>query len=205
MNIRTLALTLILTPLLTAQNFAGEYSASMPEVASGLLLKSDNTFAYFFTYGAADYTSKGTWRSDKESVYLTTSMPEQKPFRQVRSAKGTTGVYRIHVVAAKGQGVAHMDVTLSTPSGPVKERTGQDGVAEFLINTAAKSVSLHVPVYDVDGGTFELTEGAYEIWYEINGDAITTLRFKDERLKLTNGALELMYFKGDKPLRYRKQ
>jgi hypothetical protein len=182
-------------------NFAGEYSASMPEVATGLLLKPDHSFEFYFTYGAADYTSKGTWRSDNDSVYLTTSGQEQKPFRQVRSAQGMPGVFRVHVVAPNGRGVPHMDVSL----GPVKTRTDQEGVADFPIKAAPKSVSLHVPVYDVDGGTFDVTAGSNEVWFEINGEAITTLRFKDERLKSANGVLEFTFFKGDKPLRYRKQ
>lgn len=201
----TIALLLTAAQMIAADSFVGEYSASMPEVGSGLLLKQDQSFEYFFTYGAADYTSKGSWRQDKGSVYLTTTGTEEKPFRVKKTAKGSADVIRVYVQAPNGQGVPHMDVKLTTASGELTERTTQDGVAEFPAKGMPKTIFLHVPVYDVEAGPFEIAPGMNDIFFEINGPAITTLRFKDEQLKFANGALELTYFKGPKPLRYRKR
>ena len=43
------------------------------------------------------------------------------------------------------------------------------------------------------------------MWIEINGDAIANLEFRDERLRIVNGFLEMTYWKGDKALLYKKQ
>jgi hypothetical protein len=192
-------------PAIAADDMAGEYAAHVTEVASGLMLHPNQTYEFYFVYGAADYMSKGSWRRDKDSVVLTSSAAEAKPFRVVRTGAGTSGAPRVYVLAPNGRGVQHMDVMLTTSTSSDKTRTSEEGLAEFELKGPVKSVSVHVPVYDVDAGPFDIAPGSNDIWLEINGDAITNLPFKDERLKLVNGALELTYWKGDKPLRYEKR
>lgn len=198
-------LVLAVAPLMGADELAGEYAAQMHEVASGLMLHPNQTFEYFFTYGAADYLAKGTWRRDQDSVVLTSSGPEAKPFRVLRTAAGTPGKTRVFVVAPNGQGVPHMDVSVTTAAGALTERTSDEGLAAFRVKGQAKSVSIHVPVYDSEAGPFEIAPGSNDVWLEINGEAITTLRFREERLKLVGGSLVMTFWKGDKPLVYKKQ
>ena len=192
-------------PMVAAEELAGEDAAHVPEGASGLMLHPNQTFEFYFVYGAADYMAKGTWRRDKDSVVLATSESEAKPFRVLRTAAGTPGMPRVFVLAPNGGGVQHMDVMLTTTAGAGKTRTSQEGLAEFEMKGSIQSVSIHVPVYDVDAGPFEIAPGNHDVWLEINGEAITKLQFKDERLRIVDGALEMTYFKGDKPLRYQKQ
>jgi hypothetical protein len=200
-----LAMVMATLPMMAADELAGEYAAHVTEVASGLMLHPNQTFEFYFVYGAADYMAKGTWRADKDSVVLTSSGSEAKPFRVLRTAAGTAGKPRVFVLSPNGGGVQHMDVTLTTTTGTDTTRTSQEGLAEFEIQGSVQSVSIHVPVYDVDAGPFEIAPGNHDVWLEINGEAITRLQFKDERLRIVEGALELTYFKGDKPLLYQKQ
>lgn len=98
-----------------------------------------------------------------------------------------------------------MDVKLTASGGVQTGRTSDDGLASFRSKGEGKSVSIHVPVYDIEAGPFELTAGHNDVWLEINGEAITTLRFRDERLRVVDGALHMTYWKGERPLVYKKQ
>ena len=187
-----------------AQDLAGEYVASMPEMASGLMLRSDRTFEFFFTYGAADYTGKGTWRLEGGDVVLTSTTADAPPFRLIRSGKGPHSGIRVHVVAPNGQGVEHMDVTV-TGSGVMRARTSSEGYAEFSGGGRARSVSIHVPVYDVQAGPFSIDAAQNEFWFEINGPAITDMKFRDERLRRAGDSLEMRSSKFGLSLKFHKQ
>jgi hypothetical protein len=188
-----------------AEDLSGEYAAQAQEVATGLVLHPNQSFEYYFSYGAADYMAKGTWRRDTDAVLLSSSNVDAKPFRVLRTAPGTAGMCRIFVLAPNGRGVQHLDVKVGTSSGDVTARTSDEGLASFRVKGSPLSVSIHVPVYDVEAGPFEIAPGANDVWLEINGDAITQLQFRNERLRLVNGALEMTYWKGGKPLVYKKQ
>jgi hypothetical protein len=205
---KQLALTMMVVatlPMMAADALVGEYAANRNELATGLMLHPNQSFEYYFSYGAADYTAKGTWRRDKDAVVLTTSGPEAKPFRVLRTATGTAGTARVFVLGPNGRGAQHIDVNLATAAGPLTARTSEDGMASFRTKGAPRSVSIHVPVYEIDAGPFEIAPGTNDIWLEINGDAITKVRFQDERLRIVNGHLEMTYWKGEKPLLYKKQ
>jgi hypothetical protein len=203
---RTLcALTLMSVASVAAEELAGEYTLSIPEVGSGLLLRPDRTFEYFFIYGAADYTAKGTWRNEPGVVILNTPSKDEPPFRLVKSAAGDSSKIRVYIQAPNGRGVDQIEITVAGGPETLRAKTDEDGLAELPRNRAAKSLSIHVPVYDLDAGPFEINGNTGEFWFEINGRAITELRFRDERLKVTQDALEMTFWKADKPLRYRKQ
>lgn len=176
----------------------------MPEVASGLLLRPDRTFEYFFTYGAADYTAKGNWRSEPGAVILDSAGKEELPFRLLKTAAGDSPEIRVYVHAPNGRGVEHLEVILQTASDKVQARTGADGLA-VLPRSGAKTLFLRVPVYDIEAGPFRIDSNVNEFRFEINGEAITQLRFRNERLKIAENDLEMTFWKMDKPLRYRKQ
>ncbi len=188
-----------------AENLAGEYRVRMPEVASALLLRPDGNFEYFFTYGAADYTSKGKWHGESGAVVLDAEEVKEPALRLARSGAGTPDEFRVRVQGKNGRGVAHIEVAAETAGGVIEERTDQEGVALFPMKDAVKSVRLHVPVYDIEAGPFAVTGSARELVFEINGDAIVQVPFRGERLRMVDGALELTYWKGPKPLRYVKR
>ena len=205
MKTTLIAAALIVAGLAAGQNVAGEYAASMPEIASGLLLRPDHTFEFYLTYGAADFTGKGTWRLDRGDVVLTSGAAGAPPFRLIRSARTPRPGIRVHVVAPNGRGVEHMEVSLSNGTDVPRARTSHDGLAEFESTGTPASVSIHVPVYDVNAGPYTIDGKHNEFWFEINGPAITEMPFEQERLKRTGGVLELQSARFGMSLRYRKQ
>jgi hypothetical protein len=190
---------------LAAAELAGEYTVNLPEVASGLLLRPGGAFEYYFTYGAADYTAQGSWRTEPGFVVLTASGGDGPPFRLLKSAAGAAAEIRVHVRASNGRGVQHIVVKLATSAGEEEARTGADGIALLPRKSPPRSLSFHVPVYGVDAGPFDVPAGAGEFWFEIDAAAITRVPFRNERLKIVNNDLEMTFWKTAKPMRYRRR
>lgn len=52
-------------------SLAGEYHlAGVMETGSGLLLRDDGSFEWFFTYGALDLGARGKWKREGDTVVL---------------------------------------------------------------------------------------------------------------------------------------
>src|SRR3954464_14609589 len=106
-----------------AQDVAGHYVLQgVMEIGSELMLKPDGTFEFMLAYGAADYWSKGTWKSEGGSVTLNSGDPEANPpFRLLSSSAGKKAEGpRVTVVAAGGRPVPNIDVVLEGAGGPAK-------------------------------------------------------------------------------------
>ena len=64
-------------------SLSGEYHLDgVMETGSGLLLRNDGTFAWFFSYGALDLLAKGKWQRAGDGIDLMVedmAFPEQMP------------------------------------------------------------------------------------------------------------------------------
>jgi len=204
--VRHLILTMILAMTAHAADMSGHYAAhNVMEVGTELLLKPDGTFEFGLAYGAADYYAKGTWRTEGGSVFLTTAGKEEPPFRLTRSEATKTPGTRVWVKAPGGQPVADLDVMIDTPAGKAVARTTDTGAAEFADKAGARSALIRVEVYQLEAGPFALNPAHNDFYFEINGDAIMRVPFKDERLKIDGTTLVMTHFGADHPLRYEKQ
>ena len=200
------AIALVFAALSSGAELEGEYELNMPEVASGLALRKDGTFEYAFIYGAADYRSSGTWREDSGTVVLNTAGKEEPPFAIVGKRNVASKATRVQVRAPNGQAVAHIEVAIESGGKSLTTKTDQSGWAVFPAIVGAKRVSLHVPVYDKDAGPFEVDAQSNEVVFQINGEAIVTVRFHNERLKISaDAALEMTFWNPNKPMRYVKR
>ena len=196
----------LLASAANAADFAGHfYLQNVREVGSELLLKPDGTFEYMLAYGAADYWAKGTWRAEENAVILDSGAGTPKPaFRLVRSeAKKIAGV-RILVLAPNGRPVPNIDVALVDDGEPAEARTGSDGAA-VLNAKRPQSVVFRVRVYRYESAPIALEPKRNEFQFEINGDEVTQVRFRGERLTVDGTALLMRYWDKDQPMRYAKQ
>ena len=190
----------------SAADVAGNYALrGVMEVGSELSLNPDGTFEYMLAYGAADYFAKGTWRRDGDSVVLNTAGRQEPPFRLVKSSSTKAKVLRVWVKAPNGRAVEHIEVVLQNGCDESLQKTSAEGVAMFPEPGAAKSIMLRVPVYHVEAGPYPLEPAHNDYVFEINGEAITQVRFKDERLKINGKDLELRYWDPDRAMRYERQ
>jgi hypothetical protein len=200
--------SLIVLAALTAraEDLAGHYVLQgIMEVGSELLLKSDGSFEYMLAYGAADYWDKGTWRSQDNGIVLNSSGEKEAPFRLLRSEAGQPGRTCVWVIGKNGQGVENIQVALQAADQHFEATTSSDGAAEFPDVANAGAVAFEVPVYSIKAGPFAINPSDHDFYFEINGDAITQVLFKDERLAIDGKDLVMKYWNGEQPMRYEKQ
>jgi hypothetical protein len=188
-----------------ADDLAGHYVLRVMEVGSELWLKPDGNFEYMFIYGAADYWAKGTWRRDGDAVILQSDGKEDAPFRLLRSEPGKPGRIRVWVIGKNGKGIPNIDVRLLAGGEPLEARTDPDGMAMFPDAPKAHAVAFEVRVYSIEAGPFKIDPSHKDYYFEINGDAIQQVLFKNERLTIDGNALVMTYWKGGPPMHYVKE
>lgn len=175
---------------LLAADVAGRYELrGEREMGCELVLQSDGHFSYMMAYGAADYSAQGTWKREGSAVVLTTGGKDEPPFRLVRVTQGAEAGTRIWIKTSDGRGVPHIDVVMND----VTARTSSEGVAAFGPEVKAAPVRMAIRVYGFEAGPYELKAPGTDYEFEINGTAITTVRFKGERLLMQGDELLLRY------------
>jgi hypothetical protein len=188
------------------QDMAGHYVLrGVMEVGSELLLKPDGKFEFMLAYGAADYWAKGTWTRDGNAVVLHSAGKEEAPFRLVRSEAGKPGRIRVVVLGQNNKGVENIDVHLLTASKALDGRTDSDGAAVFSDDPKAHAVAFEVHVYQIATKPYEIDPAKKDFYFEINGDAITQVLFKDERLAIDGTTLVMTHWDPKEPMRYVKE
>ena len=202
-----LAVMILLVSLAAhAQDAAGHYGLrGVMEVGSELLLKPDGTFEYMLAYGAADYWAKGTWKQEGKDVVLHSSGKEEPPFRFLRSEPGKPGRIRVWVLGQNGKGVPNIHVGLKTGEQHLEATTDENGAAVFPDDPKAEAVFFEVRVYSVEAGPFSIDHSKKDFYFEINGDAITQVIFKDEHLATDADGLIMLHWDPDKPMHYVKE
>ncbi len=207
-KVKTALVSIMALAMLTArgEELAGHYILQgVMEVGSELLLKSDGSFEYMLAYGAADYWGKGTWRHEDNSVVLNSAGRKEAPFRFLRSEAGKPGKICVWVLGKNGHGVENIQVALQTVDQHFEATTTSDGAAVFPDVANARAVAFEVPVYSIKAGPFEIKSSDNDFYFEINGDAITEVLFKDEELAIDGKDLLMKYWNKEKPMRYEKQ
>jgi hypothetical protein len=207
-KVKTSLVSLMALAMLTArgEDLAGHYVLKdVMEVGSELLLASDGGFEYTLAYGAADYWAKGTWRRKDNSVVLNSAGRKEAPFRFLRSEAGRPGKICVWVLGKNGHGVENIQVALQTVDQHFEATTTSDGAAAFPGVAHARAVAFEVPVYSIKAGPFEIKPSDNDFYFEINGDAITQVLFKDEELAIDGKDLVMKYWNEEQPMRYEKQ
>jgi hypothetical protein len=200
--------SLIALAALTArgEDPAGHYVLQgVMEVGSELLLKSDGSFEYMLAYGAADYWAKGTWRHEYNCVVLNSAGKKEAPFRLLRSEAGKPGRTCVWVMGRNGHGVENIQVALQAADRHFEATTDSHGAAEFPNVANAGTVAFEVRVYSIKAGPFAINPSHNDFYFEINGDAITQVLFKDEPLAIDGKDLVMKYWNDEQPMRYEKQ
>jgi uncharacterized protein len=193
------------TLIAQTSNFAGRYYLqNLREVGSELLLRPNGTFEFALAYGAADYSAKGTWRAQGGTVILNSTVgKDAPPFKLVRSTANPEPVIIVRVLGPNGRGIPNIDVLLGTSKGPLKARTDSSGDAEFPKADPAQTAAFSIRVYELETEPIKISPLHNEFVFEINGEAITSVSFKDERLTVSGKALIMRHWP-DREMRYEK-
>lgn len=206
MKITTLLLAVVLWAAGAPDRVAGHYVLENGhEMGSELLLKPDGQFEYMLAYGAADYTAAGRWKVKGETVVLDSKLPEGPPLKVLASNYEKTPDLRIWIKGKNGRGIPNLDITLTSAKGEKNARTDSDGMALFPATGEPKSAVVHIRVYHYDSPALVLNPAHNTFTLEIDGDAITTVPFKGEVLKIKGDTLEMLYWDKTTPMVYRRQ
>jgi hypothetical protein len=193
---------------LLAVDYSGRYELQgAREMGSELLLKPDGTFEYMLAYGAADYVASGTWRAENGAVFLNTApLANPEPFRLTRSSRAQIQGTRVLVVAPNGNPVPNVEVAIESATGQRSHaRSDGEGIALFPDTEGAKKLYFSVRVYSLDAGPYEVKPENNDFAFEINGDAVMTAKFVEERLPASGRTLTMTFWQKDHPLRYVKR
>jgi hypothetical protein len=169
------------------------------------LLKPDGNFEFMLAYGAADYWAKGTWRHEGAAVILNSSGKEEAPFRLLRSEAGKPGSIRVLVLGNGGHGVANIHVMLKVGDERLEATTDSDGAAVFADAKGTRAIGLEVRVYSVRAGPFEGSASDRDFYFQINGEAITQVLFKNESLAIDDKGLVMTHGDPAHPMHYHKE
>jgi hypothetical protein len=181
------------------------YLRGVMEVGSELLLLPDGNFQYMLAYGAADYLSNGKWRVENGCVILDAVVIDKPPFRLLRSEAVKSLGVRVWVKGPGGQPAPNIDVSLKVGDETVEGRTSSEGVAFFPEVTKPMQAAFLIRVYSFESDPFALNPELNDFHFEINGDAITHVPFKNEPLAINKNNLMMTFWGADRPMRYEKQ
>ena len=203
-------ITILTAAMLAASAQAGDlaghyYLQNVREVGSELLLKTDGSFDFMLAYGAADYWAKGKWQKQGGVVILNSAQSDAKsPFRLLRSGANKTPGVRVSVTAPNGRPVPNIDVAIQADANPAEARTDSDGVAFFPAVRSTKAVTFWIRVYSFESEPIDLSPAHNDFHFEINGDEIMQIRFRNERLAIEGESLIMLHWGEDHPMRYEK-
>jgi len=205
MKIAAALLLALIAVTACAQDMAGHYYLhGVMEVGSEMVLKPDGNFEWDLEYGAADYWAKGTWHRDGDAVVLHSTGKEGEPFRFLRSEAGKPGQIRVFVLSKNGKGVDNIDTYLLIGDKPQEGRTDGDGMAAYPDDPKARAIVLEVRVYDAQSAPFKIDPAKKDYYFEIDGEAMTQVFFKDERLTIDGSSL-IMKRDPNHPMRYERE
>lgn len=83
-----------------SSKLTGEYQLrGVMEMASGLLLKPDSSFEFFFSYGAMDRSGSGKWQWIEKDSLLVLNTPDRHAadYTLLQSRKDTGDLTAIHI------------------------------------------------------------------------------------------------------------
>jgi hypothetical protein len=104
-----------------------------------------------------------------------------------------------------GHGVANIHVELKAGDEHFEATTDSEGAAVFPDAKGARGVSFEVRVYSLQAGPFDGSAADRDFYFEINGDAIMRVPFKNERLAIEGKDLVMKHWNEDQPMRYEKE
>jgi len=205
-----LGISIAMFGLLAATAFAaddvtGHYLLrGVREVGSELLVQPDGKFQYMLAYGAADYMAAGTWKREGDSIVLNTVTKGDPPFKLLKSSASPEEGIRITVKGPGGHKAPNIDVFLKLDGKVIEGRTDSAGIAAFPRGNKG-SVRFVIDVYQFQSEEFPLPAGHNELEFQINGEAITTVKFVNEPLKVNGRTLEMRFWDKNRVLNYEKQ
>ena len=172
------------------KSIPGEYYLEgVMEVGSGILLKEDNTFQIFFSYGSLDKTGTGTWKRDGRYIILNSDPRPASDFKLISSKKITSDGITIKVTDPNTDILRYMTCTISSKEKTDTSEADETGAFHFSMNHADSIGLVHqmfsdrMCYFDISKSADNYFEFGIEQW-------IMNIYCHDLRLTIHEGYLE---------------
>ncbi len=127
-----------------SKSIEGEYYLqNVREMASGFLLKPDQTFQFFITYGALDRYSSGKWKQKDATLILNSAPRPLSDFALVSSRQSENDFINIIVDHENPMLLANIYASLESGAEGTWEKMNQHGNVQFPLREVEK-ISLQV-------------------------------------------------------------
>ncbi len=111
---------------------AGEYYLrGVMETASGFNLCEDNTFEFFFSYGALDRSGMGTWELKDDKVILNSPKPKEQGFILTTNKVEDNDKITIRIVEPNTFFLSHVYALVKSGDKQLEALSDRDGVISF--------------------------------------------------------------------------
>ncbi|HLK28414.1 MAG TPA: hypothetical protein VKT28_07525 [Puia sp.] len=121
---------------------AGEYYLQgVMETASGIQLKPDSTFEFFYSYGALDRYGSGKWSIANHSIELNSRTRPPLDFKLISGKKTAENSITIKISDKNTNLLRYVLCIVKTKNGEHQQMTNVEGIAQFP-KEKADSVSL---------------------------------------------------------------
>jgi hypothetical protein len=120
----------------------GEYHLQgVMETASAILLKPDNTFEIFFSYGAMDRQGSGKWSVDQGKIILNSRARPETDFSLVTSKMEADSFTTIKISDPNVQLLPHFEALIKTDTGEKYGKMNEEGIYQ-IPKTKASAIEL---------------------------------------------------------------
>ena len=172
-------------------NVPGKYrSVDSFEMAAGVWLREDGTYAYFLTVGALDEMSEGTWRSDGTTVHFTTLPKPVPPEFQMAPRNVEAGAPFLAVTSPKGRGIWGIHFNLQCGDGTtLTGYTQQDGWSPEEKCSNPQSIELWEPIHDLPPVRFDLKGQEGGLHFILFPNSLGIVDFTDKEATLEGDIL----------------
>jgi hypothetical protein len=147
---------------------SGEYYLQgIMEVGSGLRFNPDSTFDFFFSYGAVDRASRGTWLLQGDTVFLDTAPKPEQDFILQESRTAAGSPFLVKISHPNSMLLPFVYVWVKTPEGVLEGKCNNDGMAFFDRVTKVESITLVHELWADRLSVFAIPAGP-ENYFEFN-------------------------------------
>jgi len=169
---------------------AGEYYLQdVREVGSGFRFNADKTFNFFFSYGAIDRESTGTWEQMGDSIILNSPKKPATDFEMTTAKQAGKKEVTIRVKDSNTMILGYIYCRIETTDGRILEaNSNQQGIITFE-KVPVKSISLLHELWPDRLSQFDIIDPAHNSFEFTIRPSIVNVEFKDLTLYIQDGGL----------------
>jgi hypothetical protein len=189
--ILSITLNLFITQLISAQITqsmkAGQYYLEgVREVGSGFHFNSNKTFDFFFSYGAIDRVSTGTWEQKGDSIILNNARKPATDFLLTVSKNLAKKRVTILVYDPNPRILGYVYCSIEMPEGTLEAKSDKNGMITFDIASvkSIKSITLVHGLWPDHPSVFEISQPDHNYFEFTIGRWIADVEFKDLALQI---------------------